>query len=202
MISESSWQSHASQDDADSQPIGVGRADAKASTVFPSGRIAPAIESLRVNDLILEVVEELTPVSEHYGITIQTLLDSDLPCSMLDAVRMRYALRTVIDNAIRFSKTDGVVDIWTALSAQRGIVITVADRGVGICREDLDHIFQPSQRRIPLTTRRDSGAGIGLALAKKCVEFHEGRIWLTSKPDIGTTVEILLPLGAAPMRSE
>jgi len=155
-----------------------------------------------MNDLVLEVVEELTPVSEHYGITIQTLLDPDLPWSMLDAVRMRYALRTVIDNAIRFSKANGVVDIWTALSAQRGIVITVADRGVGICREDLDHIFQPSQRRIPSTTRRDSGAGIGLALAKKCVECFEGRIWLTSKPDIGTTVEILLPLGTAPMRSE
>jgi signal transduction histidine kinase len=155
-----------------------------------------------MNDLILEVVKELMPVSEHYGITIQTLLDPDLPCGMLDAVRMRYALRNVIDNAIRFSKTDGVVDIWTALSAQRGIVVTVADRGVGICREDLDHVFQPSQKRTPLTARRNSGAGIGLALAKKCVECNQGSIWLTSKPDIGTTVEITLPLGAAPCLPE
>lgn len=202
MISQSSMPSHAPHGNVEPQAIRVGRGDSKVPALSAGGRLLPAIESLCLNVLILDVVEELVPVSEHFGITIQTVLDSDLPRCMLDAVRMRYALRSIIDNAIRFSKTDGVVDIWTTLSAQRGIVVTVADRGVGICPEDLVHVFQPSQRRVQSAAGRHSSAGIGLALAKTYVECHEGMIWLTSKPDVGTTVEIVLPLGDAPKRSE
>lgn len=202
MSLQSSMPSQAPQDFLEPHPNRIGRADARTTANSADYRLPEAIESLCVNDLILEAVEGLAPVSEHFGIKIQTVLDPDLPCCRLDAVCIGYALRSVIDNAIRFSKSNGAVDIWTALSARRGIVITVADRGVGICREDLDRIFQPSQPRIPATAGHYNGAGIGIALAKTYVECHGGSIWLTSKPDVGTTVEIMLPLGDAPKRSE
>ncbi|MCZ8313073.1 MAG: HAMP domain-containing sensor histidine kinase [Magnetospirillum sp.] len=170
--------------------------------LIEDNRLPPEKALICVNDLILELVNRLTPIAQQFDISFQTSLDPELPYCMLDAVRVRQALRCVIDNAIKFLQPDGVVDIWTTLSDQRGIVVVVADRGVGICREDLENIFLPFQRRVPSTARRYNGAGVGLALAKKYVEFHEGKIWLTSEPDVGTTVEIMLPHGAAPERSE
>jgi signal transduction histidine kinase len=170
--------------------------------LIEDGCLPPDKKLICVNDLILELVNRLTPIAQQFGISFQTSLDPELPCCMLDAVRVRNALRCVIDNAIKFSKADSVVEIWTTLSVQRGIVVVVADKGVGICREDLEDVFRPFQRRAPSTARRYNGAGVGLALAKKYVEFHEGKIWLTSQPDVGTTVEIVLPHSTAPERSE
>jgi signal transduction histidine kinase len=170
--------------------------------LIEDNRLPPEKALICVNDLILELVNRLTPIAQQFGISFQTSLDPELPYCMLDAVRVRHALRCVIDNAIKFSKVNGVVDIRTTLSDQRGIVVAVADRGVGICREDLENVFLPFQRRVPSTARRYNGAGVGLALAKKYVEFHEGKIWLTSEPDVGTTVEIMLPHSNAPKRSE
>ena len=119
--------------------------------------------------------------------------------SVLDAIRMRHALRAIIENAIKFSKANSAVEIWTNRSAQRGIVVTVADRGVGIRAEELEKVFIPMPNNGQSETRRRSGAGVGLALAKKYVECHKGQIWLTSKPDVGTTVEIILPNLITPM---
>jgi signal transduction histidine kinase len=170
-------------------------------TLIEDGVLPPDKRLLCVNDLILDVIDRLTPAAQQFGISFQTLLDPDLPCFMLDAVRVRHALRCVIDNAIKYSKADGVVDIWATLSAQRGIIVTVADRGVGICRKDLEGVFLPLQKRVPSTARRYNGAGVGLALAKKYIEYHDGKIWLTSKPDIGTTVEIVLPHCVPPEQS-
>lgn len=169
--------------------------------LIEDGSLPPDKRLLCVNDLILEIIDRLTPAAQQFGISFQTLLDPELPCCMLDAVRVRHALRCIIDNAIKYSKADGVVDIWTTLSAQRGIVVTVADRGVGICRKDLEGVFLPLQKRVPSTARRYNGAGVGLALAKKYIEYHEGKIWLTSKSNIGTTVEIVLPHCVPPERS-
>lgn len=165
------------------------------------GRLPPAFRSLCVNDLILDVVGRLAPMSEQFGIPVQMSLDPDLPCCMIDAVRMRCALRSVIRNAIEFSKPNGVVDIWTTRSAERGIVVTVADRGVGIPDKDLEEIFLPLHRRVSAAAECPLGPGNGLVLAKRYIEYHRGNIWLTSKPGIGTTVEIDLP-HVAPKRWE
>ena len=160
------------------------------------GRLPPAIRSLCVNDLILDVVARLTPMSEQFGISIQLSLDPDLPSCMVDALRIRCALRSVIRNAIEFSKPNGVVDVWTTRTAERGIVVTVADRGIGIPHEDLEEVFRPFHRRASAAAGCHLGSGHGLALAKKYVAYHRGNIWLTSKLDVGTTVEINLPIVA------
>jgi signal transduction histidine kinase len=172
------------------------------TTMMEAGCLPVDMELLCVNGLISEVIERLTPASNQFGISFQTSLDPLLPLCKLDPVRIRQVLRSVIDNAIKYSKPDGVIDVWTSISAQRGIVITIADRGIGISRVDLESIFLPFKRCISTAAGRYSGAGLGLALAKKYVECHGGRIWLTSKLDIGTTVEILLPTGDLQTRLE
>ncbi len=121
--------------------------------LIEDGCLPPDKRLLFVNDLILEVIDRLTPAAQQFGISFQTLLDPDLPCCMLDAVRVRHALRCIIDNAIKYSKADGVVDIWTTLSAQRGIVVTVADRGVGICRTDLEGVFFAAPKARPINRK-------------------------------------------------
>ena len=66
--------------------------------------------------------------------------------------------------------------------------IQVIDNGIGIAREKLPFVFEPH------FTDKESGSGIGLAITKKIVEDHDGRISISSTPGLGTTVNIILPI--------
>jgi signal transduction histidine kinase len=72
------------------------------------------------------------------------------------------------------------------------IKVAVIDEGIGIDEADLDHVFDPFFRSDRSRSRATGGAGLGLALAKRIVDLHEGKIWLRSEPDVGTQVVFAL----------
>ena len=70
--------------------------------------------------------------------------------------------------------------------------ISVIDTGVGIAPEDLEAVFEEF-RQVGTAARKVEGTGLGLAISRKFIELHGGRIWVTSKPGVGSTFAFTLP---------
>jgi signal transduction histidine kinase len=124
-----------------------------------------------------------------------------LPLVRADEERLRQVLTNLINNAIKYSPNGGVVRIggWQDFrdhpDSVRRVVLYVADQGIGIPSEELDHIFDRFYRVDTSLRRRTAGAGLGLYLCKAIVDAHGGQIWVRSEPSKGTTFFVALLLG-------
>ncbi len=111
-----------------------------------------------------------------------------------DGGRMEQVLDNLLSNAVKFSPQGGVVHLRMQPDDKAGLLrVSVADTGPGIAPEDLPHLFERFyQGRRPAGSGL-AGSGLGLALAKKVVEAHSGKIWVESELGKGTTVHLRLP---------
>lgn len=118
-----------------------------------------------------------------------------LPSSILgDASQLAMLFQNLIGNAVKFKGALSPEIKITARQSESNVVISVQDNGIGISPEYFDRIFAIFQR---LHTRVDyPGTGVGLALCRRIVERHGGRIWLESIPGQGTTFHFTLPMAS------
>lgn len=117
-----------------------------------------------------------------------------MPHLSADFVQLTQLFQNLIGNAIKFRSHERRADIRIAARQEDGmIVFSVSDNGIGISPEYYDRIFGVFQR---LNSRREySGTGIGLAICKKIVERHEGRIWVEAGIEGGSTFRVAIPVG-------
>jgi signal transduction histidine kinase len=102
--------------------------------------------------------------------------------------------RNLLSNAVKFTPSGGKVEVSSA--QQNGeVLVSVADTGPGIAPEDRKRVFEEFQQT-ELGAEEREGTGLGLALSKKLVELHGGRIWVESEPGKGSTFTFTLPHGA------
>ena len=106
---------------------------------------------------------------------------------------LRQALMNVLSNALKFTQKGGAVTLSVRWSDHGGVEIEVSDTGTGIAPEDIEQVTQPFVQLENPYTREHSGTGLGLALAKRTLELHGGRLRIHSKPGVGTTVALELP---------
>ena len=112
-----------------------------------------------------------------------------------DGPRLEQVLDNLLSNALKFSPEGATVNLHMEPDAKAGIVRTsVSDTGPGIPAEDLPHIFERFYQGRVQARHAVAGSGLGLALAKKVVEAHGGRIWVESDLGKGTAVRFTLPL--------
>ena len=110
-----------------------------------------------------------------------------------DADALRRALLILLDNAVKYTPHGGSVKI--ALETNDGFaVVSVADSGIGIARQDLAHIFDRFWRADKARSREQGGAGLGLSIAKWIVDIHGGSIEVESEPGKGSTFQLRVPL--------
>ena len=111
-----------------------------------------------------------------------------------DPDRLRQVLGNLLSNAIRYTDQGG--HVLLKVRAEDGdAVLTVQDTGVGIAPGDLPRVFDRFWRADPARQRATGGTGLGLTIAHRIVTDHGGRIDVTSRPHIGTTFVVRLPLG-------
>ncbi len=109
-----------------------------------------------------------------------------------DARRIKQAVLNLLGNAIKFTPAGGSVEIATSWSSD-GMVIAVADTGIGIDAEDLERVMKPFVQVENWLARKHEGAGLGLAITKSICELHGGTLTLESTLGQGTTARIHLP---------
>ena len=125
----------------------------------------------------------------HYlGITLETHLENISTSILLDRVKMRQVLFNLIRNACEaVSLPDGKISV-RLFQADENICISVEDNGCGMSREVLSRVKEP------FFTTKNNGTGLGITISHEVIQGHKGIIKYTSKENVGTKVEIILPL--------
>jgi signal transduction histidine kinase len=162
--------------------------------------IRDLLEYSRVNNKNLEVrptecqavvrsiVHDLRPVIEESGAIVEA---DPLPVLKADPMRLGQLFQNLIGNAIKFRGQTAPRVRISAIDSGGDWLFSVQDNGIGIDPRQADRIFQIFQR---LHTKTEyPGAGIGLAICRKVVERHGGRIWVESQPGVGSTFLFTLP---------
>jgi two-component system, cell cycle sensor histidine kinase PleC len=99
----------------------------------------------------------------------------------------------LVTNAIKFTPEGGTVRLFVSANQQKGIVITVADTGIGIAPENIDRVLRPFEQVETSYARKHGGSGLGLPYAKRLTELHGGTLTIESELGKGTSVSVTLP---------
>ncbi len=128
---------------------------------------------------------------------VQLTLDADGGVDIVtgDERRIRQVIFNLLSNAVKFTPADGSVDVCST-QVNGEVRVSVADTGPGIAAEDHERIFEEFQQT-EVGVRQREGTGLGLALSKRLVELHGGRIWVESEPGHGSTFVFTLPARSA-----
>lgn len=146
-----------------------------------------------VEAVVDRAVDDCRGLLEQKNIRVEREIPPDLPPVLADGEALRRALRNLIENAVRHGGAAG----WVGVRAQRrddGVEITVSDRGPGIRREDLPHLFEPFYRGRDTLTNGVPGSGLGLSVVRHVVEALGGKVSVASNgSDTGSAFTVLLP---------
>ncbi len=151
-------------------------------------------QPLRLDELVLDLLDKLSRKSGNREIEF-SLEEAEMDEHMLivsgNEQLLSVAIGNVIDNALKYSPANSAISVQLILGEQQ-ITIRIQDRGQGITLSDLGHIFEPFYRSEKALATE--GFGIGLPLAKRIIELHDGKLEVQSQYGSGTTVFIRLPL--------
>ena len=119
----------------------------------------------------------------------------DLPKLEADESRLQEIIYNLLDNAVKYSQSAGVITLRAAVESDR-VRISVSDEGIGIPEKDLPRIFERFYRADKARSRELGGTGLGLSIVKHIAQLHGGTAEAQSEPGKGTTISVVLPLRA------
>ena len=147
-------------------------------------------------DLALSIDSALTLMrarASRRHIALERSVDARVHTIRADERKVKQVLLNLLSNAVKFTRDGGHIDVRATL-ADEMVQVAVADTGDGIAREDQEAIFEEF-RQVGRADRKAEGTGLGLALCRKFVELHGGRIWVESQLGQGSTFTFSLPIG-------
>jgi len=146
-------------------------------------------------EVVAKAVESVQPHATRKGISIEPTVTEPLPLVNGDAGSLAEVVVNLLNNAVKYSFPDRPIQV-RADAANGQVRIAVTDRGVGIAKEDLPHLFQDFARG-HTQPEGVSGCGLGLAISRRIAEVHGGSISAASEPGQGSTFTLSLPAVAA-----
>lgn len=159
---------------------------------FSKDRV-PAFQEKNLVEILTDVVELSVPMAKGNGAEIRLEVFAQEVVAFVDPEGIHRTILNLVNNAIDAirEKSYGLIIIGLKPSAEAGFLeIVVSDNGDGIAEADLKTIFAPFQ-----SSKGNSGTGLGLAVARKTVEEHNGVIWVESNPNEGASFFVKIPLG-------
>lgn len=158
-----------------------------------TGRIDFKPTNIDLGRLADNTVSLLATYAEKKGLSLVNEIPEDILC-YADPNMITTVLRNLISNAIKFTEKGGCIIIKSE-GPQKGIyIVTVADSGIGISKEDIQKLFKIDVYHTTAGTSSEKGTGLGLILCKEFVEINDGKIWVESTPGCGSQFKFTLPV--------
>ncbi len=162
-------------------------------TLLERGKLKFEQNEISTRKIINETVEEFREIAEERAINLDVKVPKDLPKIKGDPHRLHQVFDNLLSNAIKFTPDRGNISITSTVDSDT-LGIHVSDSGIGISKKQIPQIFLPFQQVERSTKRKFKGAGLGLAISKRIVEAHGGRIEVQSKKGKGSTFTCLFPI--------
>ena len=140
-----------------------------------------------------EVILELEKLWLGRNVEIRTDIPSDLPKVFADQRRMRQVMLNLLENALKYTGNGGHIALSMLHRTNQWVEVSVCDSGPGIPNEEQQRIFL-DRVRLPQTSDRTTGFGVGLSVCRRIVEVHGGRIWVVSEPEEGACFTFTVPI--------
>jgi PAS domain S-box-containing protein len=155
----------------------------------------PAKDSLDLNDTIRDVIALAQNELQAHHVFLQAELAGDLPLVHGDRIQLQQVLLNLMINAIEAmsSAGDGPSElvVRSAREGANGVLVAVSDSGPGLDAKSLDRLFEA------FYTTKTQGLGLGLAISRRIIEAHGGRLWASANTPRGAVFQFTLPVGEA-----
>jgi signal transduction histidine kinase len=153
-----------------------------------------------LREVVNSVVSLLRPEAQKKNLRLLVELPARLPRAFVDGERIEQVLINLIGNALKFTPEGGNIAVSVRYRPDVSSVdISVADTGPGMSASEQQSVFDEfAQAQRHHARRQQEGAGLGLAIARRIVEAHQGKLLVSSELGRGTTFTFTLPLNARP----
>jgi signal transduction histidine kinase len=180
-------------------------------SALESGKLVLQLRENDLRDCLEEMAGRWSDAFKRKGVKLDTRLDPSVPTFKFDYQKVQQAAANLLDNALKHTPTEGTVTLrakphfWERRVAEvapieerrrfrlprpNSVEVSVTDSGAGIAPEHHQEIFEDFVR----VDRNTSGMGLGLAIAKRLIQAHRGKIWVESEFQRGSTFAFLLPM--------
>ncbi len=180
-------------------------------SALESGKLVLQLRENDLRDCLEETAHRWSEAFQRKGVKLETLLDPSIPTFRFDYQKVQQAAANLLDNALKHTPPQGTVTLrarphfWERRVAEmapveerrrfrlprpNSVEVSVTDSGPGIAAEHHQEIFEDFVR----VERKTSGMGLGLAIAKRLIQAHRGKIWVESEQNMGSTFAFLLPM--------
>jgi two-component system, OmpR family, phosphate regulon sensor histidine kinase PhoR len=154
------------------------------------------LSDVRVDELFNNLIRDWKEKLAAKNLKVVVDLTPDAMKLRADGTRLEEVLYNLLDNAVKFSRENGQIHLQ-AVRRDSEMVLSVADNGLGISKEQLPRIFERFYRADKARSRELGGTGLGLAIVKHIAQLHGGRVEAESELGHGTTIRVVLPLRSA-----
>jgi len=149
-------------------------------------------EKIFIQDIISNALSQLNEDITKKNINVILNIEPHLPPIEADPSKLSIAVLNLLDNAVKFNKTSGIIRISASQLKSKSIGVAISDTGIGIPEEKIEEIYNPFTQVDMSSTREHQGTGLGLTVAKTIIEAHNGKITLKSKIGKGSTFIFVL----------
>ena len=157
-----------------------------------AGKMELHLEPVDVPHALHEVTSILEPMARQQGLQLITEGVEAVSPVQADHSKLKQVLYNLLSNAVKFTPAPGTVTV-TVKDSPEQLLIAVRDTGIGIKPQDLPKLFREFEQLDGSYTRRYQGTGLGLALCRRFVEMHGGRIWAESEFGQGSIFTFIIP---------
>jgi len=152
--------------------------------------LKPLPSAMQVEKECLEVMKRYQPQAEAKDVTVVANFPQEIVILQADAVLFQRALGNLVENAIKYAPPGSQVMVEVQDQPEE-VIIQVKDRGAGIDPHDLPHLFDLLYRG--KNQGQESGLGLGLAIVRRIIDAHQGRLWVENRPERGSIFAFALP---------
>lgn len=158
-----------------------------------SGKFTLDAREIAIDEVLHSTLASLELMAAEAGVQVETEIAADLPSIRGDGVKLRQVFGNIIGNAIKFTRSGGLVRVRAARQSDGGVVIEIADTGIGMSDDEIKIALTPFGQVDSSRARWREGTGLGLPISKSLIELHSGKLAIRSEKDVGTTVSVILP---------